>query len=140
MYQKCFSENFKKCFLFTKYLFLNLCSKTGFLKLKNAKIYVNRRVMKAERRRREGSRSNERGAGERQQRLNIPLRSINRHIELNFDRMENCNTFMKMHIDKLMLKTHLCIIMCLQHKSAFDIGMLLWRILNFFNLAIARSK
>ena len=96
--------------------------------------------MKAERRRREGSRSNERGAGERQQRLNIPLRSINRHIEQNFDRMENCNTFMKMYIDKIMLKTHLCIIMCLQHKSAFDTGMLLWRILNFFNLAIARSK
>ena len=44
----------------------------------------------------------------------VPSAPLNHHIEPNFDVSENCNNFMGMHIDKLMWKTHLCIIMRLQ--------------------------
>ena len=60
--QKCFSGKFKTFSLFTKYLFSNLCSETGLFKPNYVKIYINRGMIKTERRGREGSRSDGGGA------------------------------------------------------------------------------
>ena len=60
--QKYFSGNFKTFSLFTKYLFPNFYSETGLFEPNYVKMYINRGMIKTERRGREGSRSEGEGA------------------------------------------------------------------------------